>query len=140
MDREQTNIPTTEQVNILTTEQVNIPTSEMDHRQVWEQLLGSLKGDSYSLGALLSKASPGKISGNELTITVQYDFHRQQLMTERLRSKLEELVTRVVGMPMKVRCEVGAALPLQPRSQGDTMAQAAAGDETLQMAEEIFVA
>ena len=132
MDREQTNIPTTEQVNT--------PTSEMDHRQVWEQLLGSLKGDSYSLGALLSKASPGKISGNELTITVQYDFHRQQLMTERLRSKLEELVTRVVGMPMKVRCEVGAALPLQPRSQGDTMAQAAAGDETLQMAEEIFVA
>jgi DNA polymerase-3 subunit gamma/tau len=113
--------------------------TDMDHREVWTQLLGSLKGDSYSLGALLSKASPGKISGNELTIYVQYDFHRQQLMTERLRSKLEDLVSRVAGIPMKVRCEVGATQPLQASSRGDTMAQAA-GDETLQMAEEIFAA
>ncbi len=110
-----------------------------DHAEVWEKLLGSLDGENFSLGALLSKAGPAKLQGDILTILVQYDFHREQLMSEKILSKLEQLVSEVMGRPMRVTCEISTS-PLQGRTlpvrAGDTIVES---DTTLvDMAEEIF--
>lgn len=78
----------------------------MDHTEVWQKMMGSLNGDSATLGALLAKAAPAKIQGDVLTIQVRYGFHRDQLMTAKILAKLEKLVAEVVGRPMRIKCEV----------------------------------
>lgn len=77
-----------------------------DGKEVWKQVLGSLGQNNLALDTILSKARPGMIHGNELTVYVQYDFHKQQLMSEKNLTKFEEIITKSVGRPMKVRCEV----------------------------------
>jgi len=79
---------------------------DKDVKQVWEKMVQSLNGDSYSLQALLSKAEPGMLVDGELTIGVRYEFHREQLMQEKQRRKLEALVSKLVGQPTRIKCEV----------------------------------
>lgn len=101
----------------------------MDHKELWKQLMGNLDEESFTLGALLSKAGPAKIHGDELTIEVRYGFHKDQLMSEKILTKLEAMVSKIVGKPMRVRCEVVANLipPLVPEDPGDdTIAEAVA--------------
>lgn len=105
-------IPKSRQTTGSPTRRVTDAPVNADAADVWQKLIGSLAGDSITMGALLSKAHPATIAGNVLTIKVQYDFHRQQIMTEKIRSKLEELVTKVVGQPMVVVCEAGGAAPV----------------------------
>ncbi len=88
----------------------------IDAREVWKQILGSLGQNNLALDTILSKARPGNIHGNELTVYVQYDFHKQQLMSEKNRAKFEEIITKAVGRPMKVRCEI-ATTPTATQAQ-----------------------
>jgi DNA polymerase III subunit gamma/tau len=88
-----------------------------DGREVWKQILGSLGQNNLALDTILSKARPGNIHGDELTVYVQYDFHKQQLMSEKNRAKFEEIITKAVGRPMKVRCEIGDSKTMQASSQ-----------------------
>jgi DNA polymerase-3 subunit gamma/tau len=124
------------------TESITQPTdSSMDNTEVWQKLMGSLEGDNYSLGALLSKAGLARIQGDILTISVQYDFHKEQLMTEKILTKLEKLVSQVMGRPMRVTCEIGIVTPLQAMSQHATIpGETSAETDTslVDMAEEIF--
>lgn len=98
---------TTEKQTGRPTEMSNIITA--DEREIWKQVVGSLGQNNLALDTILSKARPGNIHGDELTVFVQYDFHKQQLMSEKNRVKFEEMITKVVGRPMKVRCEVSAS-------------------------------
>jgi DNA polymerase-3 subunit gamma/tau len=112
----------------------------LDATAVWQKMLGSLASTSYGLGTLLSQAWPGTIQGNELTVYVQYDFHAQQLMSEKIRSKFEALLSTAVGQPMRVVCEIKTP-ELQTRVQRDTIAPDLAlpsEDSLVEMAEEIF--
>lgn len=79
-----------------------------NHLEVWQQLITSLNGDSITLGALLSKARPARLSGDELTIHVAYGFHRDQIMSEKVLRKLEAMLEKVVGRSIRVVCEVGS--------------------------------
>ncbi len=101
-----------------------------DHKEVWSKLMAGLNGDSVTMGALLSKAIPAQIQGDELTIQVKYGFHRDQILTEKVLGKLEKMVSEVMGKPMKVKCEVAA---------GVTIAQAEVEvDQEFAEAESIF--
>ncbi len=84
------------------------PLSTLDASDVWKQVLLSLGQNNLALDTILSKAKPGKIQGDELTIYVQYDFHKQQLMSEKNLVKLEDIITRAVGSSMKVKVEISA--------------------------------
>jgi len=77
-----------------------------DASAVWKQIVASLGQNNMALDTILSKARPGNIHGDMLTVYVQYDFHRQQLMAEKNRAKFEEIISRVVGRDMKVSVEV----------------------------------
>lgn len=83
--------------------------SELESEDVWKQILLSLGQNNMALDTILSKARPGTIHGDELTIYVQYDFHKQQLMSEKNLVKLEEMIAKVVGRPMKVKVDVRAS-------------------------------
>ncbi len=123
-----------------THETVAINNDEMmqtvDSQDLWKQIRLTLgQNNNLALDTILSKASPGNIHGDELTVFVQYDFHKQQLMSEKNRVKFEDLLAKVVGRPMKVRCEVGAKsekmiqtspAPLASEGLGDTMDEAMA--------------
>ena len=89
----------------------------MDHAEVWQKLMGSLSGENFSMGALLAKAWPARIQGDELTIQVQYGFHRDQIMSEKMLSKLEKMVTEAVGRSMRIKCEV-ATTPMASQAHG----------------------
>lgn len=104
----------------------------LDSGDVWKQVLGSLGQNNLALDTILSKARPGNIHGDELTVFVQYDFHKQQLMSEKNLVKLESIISKAVGRSMKVRCEVGdkdtmsmaAPLPEAVDGRGDTIDEA----------------
>lgn len=82
----------------------------VDSSSLWREMLGKLNGDSQSMGALLSAARPGIIQGNELTIEVRYDFHREQIMQHKFRRRIEELVSLVAGTPIHIVCLVNPAM------------------------------
>lgn len=124
------------------------PVGGMDALEAWQKLIANLNGDSYSLGALLSKARPGMIKGNVITIEMQHDFHKEQLMTPRFRTRIEKLVSDVVGLPMIVECVVvkrahaaDSRETLHSDRQTDTIAEVVPEEnELLSAAEEIFSA
>ncbi len=80
-----------------------------DHVAVWSELTKNLQGDSITLGALLSKANPARLAGDVLTIQVGYDFHRDQIMSDKVLKKLEACLASVVGRSIRVHCEVVTA-------------------------------
>ena len=104
-----------------------------NHNEVWQKLMSSLNGDSITMGALLSKAQPARLAGDELTIHVAYGFHRDQIMGEKVLSKLESHLSDVVGRKIRVVCEV-ASIPAASKTQsvvapvdlGDTIDEAIA--------------
>ncbi len=107
--------------------------ASMDSKDVWKQVLGSIGQNNMALDTILSKAMPGNIHGDELTVYVSYDFHRQQLMSEKNLVKLEEIITRAVGRPMKIKCEVNASvksvvasMQTEIKTQDDTIDEAIA--------------
>lgn len=81
----------------------------VDAESVWKKVVSGLGSNNMALDTILSKARPGKIHGDELTVYVQYDFHRQQLMSEKNLVKFEEIITKAVGKAMRVNCVVQAA-------------------------------
>jgi hypothetical protein len=105
-----------------------------DAKEVWKQVLGSLGNNNLALDTILSKARPGNIHGDELTVYVQYDFHKQQLMSEKNLAKLEQIISKAVGSPMRVKCEVAA------REKGELKSEKVTpmGDDTIDDAMAIF--
>jgi len=117
--------------------QVSTKVSELqtqDAKEVWKQVLGSLGNNNLALDTILSKARPGNIHGDELTVYVQYDFHKQQLMSEKNIVKLEQIISKAVGSIMRVKCEVAAC------EKGEVKSEKAMpmGDDTIDDAMAIF--
>lgn len=120
--------------------------------ELWRKLKESLRGGSYSLGALISKANPVRLEGNELVIGVKYEFHREQVMAERHRSEIESLLSKITGTGMILGCEIGKVKQtkqkgeeLQEQEEVDNIAQAEPeehnsqeDDGLLEAAENIF--
>jgi DNA polymerase III gamma/tau subunit len=105
-----------------------------DAKEVWKQVLGSLGNNNLALDTILSKARPGNIHGDELTVYVQYDFHKQQLMSEKNIVKLEQIISKAVGSIMRVKCEVAASEKGELKSE-KVMPM---GDDTIEDAMAIF--
>lgn len=97
-----------------------------DGKNIWSQMLTQLNGDSVSMGALLAKARPGLMQGDIFTIEVDYEFHREQIMQSKFRDKIEQLVSSVTGIPMRVVCVVGQNHKLKIEPENDIVHEAEA--------------
>lgn len=92
----------------------------MDAGEIWGQVVGGMGRNNLALETILAKAKPGMIHGDQLTIYVQYDFHKQQLEVAKNMARLEEIISRVVGRKMRVACEVRVSDPPSSRHDGTT--------------------
>jgi len=109
-----------------------------DIETAWKKIVGTVGQNNLALDTILSRARAGKIEGDELVVYVKYDFHRQQLMNEKNRSKFEEIISSIVGRAMKVRCEVSNDKSIELKN--DTITETLVReDDLLSQAEAIFV-
>lgn len=100
---------------------------DMKGNDIWGRMMQDITGADYSMGALLSKARPGVISGNELTIEVKYEFHREQIMNGKFRARIEEMISEIVGYRMMIKCEVNPEIDkLKSNGELDILAEAEA--------------
>jgi hypothetical protein len=107
----------------------------IDAGEVWKHVLGSIGQNNLALDTILSKARPGNIQGDELTIYVQYDFHKQQLMSEKNLVKLEQIITKAMGRAMRAKIEVSSGSLTKSATMQTSMAD---GGDTIDEAIAIF--
>lgn len=120
-----------------TTKNQPLETHEMG--EAWGEIVGRLGGEGYSLGALISSASPGIIRGDVLTLKMAHDFHRDQLMQEKFRIKVERVVSEIVGRSIRIECVTEEVNRLQKTKTIDNMTEVSPEDnELVEAAEEIF--
>jgi len=79
----------------------------------WPEVLAVVKPLNHSVEALLRACRPIKIDGQTLTLEVFYQFHKERLETEKCRQIVEEAVTQILGVPIRLACILGEK-PKQP--------------------------
>jgi DNA polymerase-3 subunit gamma/tau len=73
----------------------------------WKEVLVKIKPLNHSVEALLKATKPIGFDGQALTLEVFYKFHKERLETEKYRAMVEEMVSQVLGEPVKVKCVLG---------------------------------
>jgi hypothetical protein len=71
---------------------------------VWSKVLAGVRVINTSIEALLRATKPISLDGDVLTLGVYYRFHKERLEEPSHRKILEEVVTRVLGSPVRVTC------------------------------------
>jgi DNA polymerase-3 subunit gamma/tau len=105
----------------------------------WNDLLTGVRPLNHSVEALLRAARPVKLDGEFLVLEVFYKFHKERLETEKCRSIVEEVVTQVLGLPLKLRCVLGHKGGF-PKPVGVETKTGSTGNQSdiIKAAEEIF--
>lgn len=116
--------------------------------EFWRKVLKQAEKSSYSLEALLSKSWPRSVEGDELVVEVTYEFHRQQLMTDRFRAIIEGMVKDVFSYPLRCRFELGdrvsdlSADDLRSIGESGNISKESSPDEmeeVMEVAKDIFI-
>jgi hypothetical protein len=72
-------------------------------RHVWPQVLTVARKSSRSLSAFLYETAPLEVNGGDLVIATWYQFHFENLDTERMRGQVEAVLLEVTGAAWRVR-------------------------------------
>lgn len=75
------------------------------------------------LEAVLSSGRPLRVEQNTLVIGFDHSFHKGRVEEEANRQLIAELLSRLFGCPMGIRCEIAAAQPVA--AEQDDLVQAA---------------
>ncbi|MDN5344347.1 MAG: polymerase subunit gamma/tau [Clostridia bacterium] len=81
----------------------------------WPEVLAAARQESVHLQAYLRAGEPVAIAGDRLTLEVKTDFHRGMLEQPANRQKVETVLARVFGQPLRV--EITAGSPATPGSE-----------------------
>jgi len=57
------------------------------------------------------ESSPRELQGNELVLGVNHRFHMEKLQDRKNRAIVEDVLARVVGAPLRLRCMLDEAPP-----------------------------
>jgi len=82
-------------------------------RDRWSEVLAAARRDSVHLQAYLREGEPVAVTGDSLTVAVKTDFHRGMLEQPANREKVEAVLKRVFGLPLKLVITAGR------RTQGE---------------------
>jgi DNA polymerase-3 subunit gamma/tau len=119
----------------------------------WPAILEEVKPLNHSVQAFLKASRPLACQGEFLILEVFYKFHKDQLETEKCRRIFEKGASKVLGLPIKLKCSLSESqrsakpLPvieqLAPAPNMETKAGASqvaegAEDDIIKFAEEIF--
>lgn len=73
----------------------------------WAEIMQKVKPKNHSVEALLRACRPLSIAKGFLNIEVYYKFHKERLETDRCRSIVEETIAEVMGVPLKIKFQLG---------------------------------
>ena len=71
---------------------------------VWQKVLSQVRQKNVSVEALLRSSKPLDFDGKNLRLGVYYKFHKERLEADVYRKTLEDILTSVVGSPVRVVC------------------------------------
>ena len=86
----------------------------------WTEVKTHMRGVDLSLSALLNDARPiGLDEGGALVLGFKHSFHRNKANTPENRATMENVLSKMMGMPISVRCELEKewAAPTPPTPQ-----------------------
>lgn len=72
----------------------------------YKDLVLSLKEDNHSVYLLLSSCGLQSFDGKYLTIRANYSFHKERIMSNKIREAIESSATKMHGSPVVVLCEI----------------------------------
>jgi len=76
--------------------------------EVWKRILAAIRPINTSIEALLRAARPMQFDGKTLILGVFYRFHKERLEDVGHRRVLEDVVTNIMGSPIRVICTLTA--------------------------------
>jgi len=105
----------------------------------WRDVLEAMRPHNHSLEALLRATRPKGFDGKLLAVEVFYKFHKERLEMERYRSLVEEVASKVLVAPIKVKYYLGQkAKKIVKDKQLDDNISAEVDDDIIKTAEEVF--
>ena len=72
----------------------------------WPDVLAAIKAQNRSLEAILKAGSPTTLANGTVVLGFPYDFHKSKVEEPKSKQLLEEVLSTVLNMPLKVRCEI----------------------------------
>jgi DNA polymerase-3 subunit gamma/tau len=71
---------------------------------LWMQIRRDVKAMNRRIDALLSAADPVSVTGDLITLSSPYPFHQDKLNTDEVRLVIEDVISRLVGRPVRIIC------------------------------------
>jgi DNA polymerase-3 subunit gamma/tau len=78
---------------------------------LWPQIRQDVKAVNRRIEALLASIDPILVNGNQIVLAAAYDFHRKRMNEDDVRSVVEDAISRLVGLPIKIECVMRGDLP-----------------------------
>lgn len=75
-------------------------------RSRWPDLLAALRLRNLPLEALMRSSTPLAVDGDVVVLGFEFDLHRKRLEEESNKQDVEDVLTRLAGRQVQVRCEL----------------------------------
>ena len=75
-------------------------------KEQWTRVLAMLRPRNRSMEALLRDGEPVAVEGNVVTLGFYYTFHKERVEEEKHRVLVEEVLSRFLGTPVRVKCVI----------------------------------
>ena len=114
-------------------------TSNLDE-VIWKDILTKVRPINASIEALLRAARPLNFDGKNLKLGVYYRFHKERLEENGNRRILEDVVTKIIGVPVRISCTLTEP-PLKKEEEKPpekTVLTEGGDQDIIKVAEEIF--
>ena len=87
--------------------------------KLWPQILSSVRGENFSVEALLRGCRPADFDGKVLTLEVFYNFHKERLEDPKIEKVVATALAKMLGHEVMLRCILGekTAKTNQPASE-----------------------
>jgi len=105
----------------------------------WGEVLAGVRPINHSVEALLRATRPTGFDGGFLVLEVFYKFHKERLDQERYKMLVEEVASKVLVAPIKVRYHLSQKTQKVIKKEvTDDNISAEVGDDIIKTAEEVF--
>lgn len=107
----------------------------------WKEVLSKVKPKNHSVEALLKASRPLSINDGFLEVEVFYRFHKDRLETAKCRQIVEEAVSEITGVPLRIKYRLGERMAQKAEgvpAAADDLSGKSVEEEIVKAAAEIF--
>ena len=143
--KQQTSESSGEKVEVKTGQNINqnlVKSSECKEIEeilkLWPQILSTVRGENFSVEALLRGCRPADFDGKVLTLEVFYNFHKERLEDPKIEKMVSSALAKMLGHEVMLRCILGEKRVSEnlPSKQG-SLSTAEEFDETAQNSDDL---